>query len=463
MMAEKYKLQDIVNFAPKSKLNARDGASDGEYPFFTSSKTVVKRHENSQYKGTAIIIGTGGTANVHFSSLPFSTTSHCTVLYAKDENRVNIKYIYYFLISNIHILEQGFRGVGLRNLPKGYIENVEIPIPPIDHQKEIVTILDKIQLLINKRNESAENLDKLLLSTYLNMFGEKNSDFQNWNDVPISDYKKNTHRSVRTGPFGSSLKHEMFKESGNVLVLGIDNVVDNIFRLGKKRYLTNDEYTNFRNYTVHTRDVVITIMGTVGRSAVIPENIGLAINTKHLAAITVDDTKCNPYYLSFSIHSNPYVQYQLKARTRGAVMDGLNLSIIKQLKIKNAPIDLQNDFEKIYLKIQGYKDLLLDSKQQMEFLLKSLFQRSFRSKDVLDIKIELDTIINNIDINVPNIETISKDFIYLQSFIDRITSQEFDDMEQYEKSRLILLQLLKNESLKQEYNPVSKSIRLIQQ
>lgn len=345
------KFEDIFWFAPKSNIKAGDGLDKGRFPFYTSSQTLSKYYHTEQHFDEALIFGTGGSASIHFADVPFSTSTDCIVAICKDKN-INTKFVYYYLWGNIHILERGFKGAGLKHISKKYIQNIEIPIFDIDKQNKIVAILDKASVLVQKRQKTIDLLDELLRAQFLVMFGSKNPDFEKWEEIEIQEFTKKQKGAMRTGPFGSSLKHDEFTEAGDVAVLGIDNVVNNEFRWEKRRFITKDRYEeSFKQYTVFPRDVIITIMGTVGRSAVIPNDIPLSINTKHLACITLDEAKCNPYYLAYSIHSNPFIAFQMKARNRGAIMEGLNLGIIKTLKLKNAPINLQNRFEQLYSSI----------------------------------------------------------------------------------------------------------------
>jgi len=121
-------------------------------------------------------------------------------------------------------------------------------------------------------------------------------------------------------------------------------------------------------------------MGTIGRSAVIPDDISLAINTKHLAALTLNHGISNPLFLSFSMHSDPYILEQFRARSRGAIMSGLNLTIIKETKIRLPPITLQNQFAQHIEKIEQQKQQAQASLEKSETLFNSLLQRAFKGE-----------------------------------------------------------------------------------
>ncbi|HNW82367.1 MAG TPA: hypothetical protein PKG52_05675, partial [bacterium] len=135
--------------------------------------------------------------------------------------------------------------------------------------------------------------------------------------------------------------------------------------------------------------VIITIMGTTGRSAVIPENIPLSINTKHLAAITLNIKLANPIFLSYSVHSDPNVFRQLNNKNRGAIMNGLNLGLIKETKIRRPPVELQNQFAKIVNKVEVLKAKYQKSVEELENLYGSLSQRAFRGELSLNAELQI--------------------------------------------------------------------------
>src|SRR5690606_31635599 len=220
----------------------------------------------------------------------------------------------------------------------------------------------------------------------------------------------------------------------------------------ERRFITEEKYQKLKRYTVYPRDVIITIMGTIGRSAVIPDNIEKAINTKHLACISLDPKKCNPYYLAYSIHSNPFLHYQMKARDRGAIMSGLNLTIIKELKLKDAPIELQNEFEKIYHKVESQKDNLLSSKQDLENLFNSIAQRAFSGQVNIDEVVALESLLDEIDLNKDKNDIRDIATVYLRELVEKINERDFEDLIQYRKAKKVAFQLLESGDLTQRYN-----------
>jgi type I restriction enzyme, S subunit len=76
------------------------------------------------------------------------------------------------------------------------------------------------------------------------------------------------------------LHNSDFVDEGKVFVVGIDNVHDSGFKIGKDRRITLEKYRELKKYKLEPRDVLITIMGTVGRTCVFPEWVGEAICTK---------------------------------------------------------------------------------------------------------------------------------------------------------------------------------------
>ncbi len=287
-------------------------------------------------------------------------------------------FVYYCLKHHERQLKKLGVGTTFKEISKAKLEQFKIPIPGYEDQIKIATLLQKVETLIAKRKDSIALLDGLVKSTFLEMFGgEESSRYQLYELRKLAAERKG---SMRTGPFGSSLLHSEFKAEGEVKVLGIDNVVNNIFEEGKPRYISMDRFQDLKRYQVFPKDLLISIMGTNGRCAVVPENIPVAINTKHLAAISINPKMATPEFISKAILFDPNILSQLRRQTKGAVMGGLNLSIIKKLKINLPPLNLQNQFASSVEKIETLKIQTEQSLTELQNLYGALSQKAFKGE-----------------------------------------------------------------------------------
>lgn len=283
-----------------------------------------------------------------------------------------------FLQRKFDYLRQTTAGATIPHINKSALEGIKVPVFPLPDQIRIATLLSRAEALIEKRRESLRLLDELVKGVFLEMFGDVNA--SDWSQTKIERLASPRKGAMRTGPFGSSLLHSEFTENGEVRVLGIDNVVNNRFEISKPRFISFNKYETLKQYTVFPEDVLITIMGTNGRSAVVPEGIGLCINTKHLVAITLNKKIANPIFISYSICHDSKILMQLKKQTRGAIMSGLNLTIIKSLSISLPPISLQTQFANLVKRVETLKVKYQESLVELENLYGSLSGRAFRGE-----------------------------------------------------------------------------------
>ncbi len=268
----------------------------------------------------------------------------------------------------------GVGGSLLRARP-AYVAKISVPVPSLPEQQRIAKSLDKADALRVKRRAALTQLDELAQSIFLEMFGERVVVGSAMSSV--AGVASQIPGSIRTGPFGSQLLHSEFTDSG-IAVLGIDNAVNNEFRWGERRYISERKYQRLERYTVHPGDILITIMGTCGRCAIVPNDIPLAINTKHLCCITLNTSKCLPVFLHAYFLQHPIARRYLTRKAKGAIMSGLNMGIIKDLPVPLVPIEDQQEFARRVGAIEALKSQHRTALEQSDELFASLQQRAFQ-------------------------------------------------------------------------------------
>ena len=293
--------------------------------------------------------------------------NHAHVL--KPKEGLNVDYLCYSLM--FYDVTGLVNGATRQKLTQADMRKMEIPLPSLDEQRKIAAVLDKVSDLIAKRRQQLDKLDELIKAKFVEMFYNIDSN-TNWPVVTMADISTD----MRTGPFGSALHHDEFVETG-IFVLGIDNAVENKFSYNRMRYITEEKYEQLKRYTVRPGDIIITIMGTVGRSAVIPDNIPKAINTKHLACLTIDRSKAQPTFICSAFQMHPEIRQQLTGQAKGAIMDGLNLTIIKKIHFKLPPIEIQDKFVEFFNITEKTKTTISKSLEKLETLKKALMQEYF--------------------------------------------------------------------------------------
>lgn len=268
-------------------------------------------------------------------------------------------------------------GVNINNLRNEHLDGMTMPLPPLAEQRRIAEILNKADALRTKRRAALAQLDALTQSVFLDMFGDPQA--HSWLLSTVAEVAAQTDGAIRTGPFGSQLLHSEFTDEG-IAVLGIDNVVENEFRWAQRRYISEAKYRQLVRYTVKPGDVLITIMGTCGRCAIVPEDIPTAINTKHLCCITLDHTKCLPIFLHAYFLQHPIARRYLAKKAKGAIMDGLNMGIIKEMPIPLVPVALQEAFAAKLIALSQLKKMEECSEGECDALFNSLQHRAFRGE-----------------------------------------------------------------------------------
>ncbi|MEJ6469569.1 restriction endonuclease subunit S [Fusobacterium nucleatum] len=339
---EYIKIKDILEFKKKSKIKASEGLKIGKYNFYTSSREQNKFLDYYEYSNEALIIGTGGNANIHHSYGKFSVSTDCFVLENKDNKIFLVEYIYKYLLKNIHILENGFRGAGLKHISKVYLENIEIPIISIEKQKKLIKNLKNIDIFIDKNKQIKNELNFLNKSLFTRMFGDIKSNDKNWKSLEIKEVSNILTRG----------KTPKYTSLSNIFVINQACIYWDKIKYENIKFHIEEENLLF----LKNKDILInsTGTGTLGRMNIIKNIINEKFTVdSHVMLLRLKKEKASPVYF-INIFMREEYQKELILKCVNGSTNQIELSKEKfsKLKIPVPPIELQNKFAERVEKIE---------------------------------------------------------------------------------------------------------------
>jgi type I restriction enzyme S subunit len=145
----------------------------------------------------------------------------------------------------------------------------------------------------------------------------------------VSRLKHLTHGAT-SGPYGSSLTKAMYSQQG-FRVYGQQQAIAGDFTVGDY-YISERKFTELTRYEVFPGDVLVTVMGTIGRVAVVPKNVERGVINPRLVRYKAQHHKITPDFLRLSLLGE-HSQSRLALMSQGSTMEGLNMQILGELPI----------------------------------------------------------------------------------------------------------------------------------
>ena len=152
------KLGELCEFIKTGKNKPTDNKTGTLYPYYGTG-SITGYTDEYLYDGYYILTARNGTiGNCFLTEGKFFPSDHIFVIDIKD--KCLMKYVYYIL-SNNEKLDKLKTGVGIPNITKGTLENLIIPVPSLNKQKEIVEYCEYNDNLIKQLEKEIENNKQL--------------------------------------------------------------------------------------------------------------------------------------------------------------------------------------------------------------------------------------------------------------------------------------------------------------
>ncbi len=374
-------LGDFMNSLPKSTLPS--GASDesGYYNFYVCSDKIMKSFHKVM-SSPAVLFSTGGEASVHFASGHYS---YSTDVWATEfTGEICNEYVFRVLELNLKKINYaGFQGSGIKHLDKGFVKKFLFFLPPLSEQKKIASILTSVDEVIETTQRQIDKLQDLKIAT-MNELLTKGIGHIEFKDSELGRIPKSWEvkkleevcSKLKPGPFGSSITKSMYVEKG-YKVYGQEQVISGDAFFGNY-FIDKNKYLELSAFSVQADDVLISLVGTIGKCLIIPKGYEMGIINPRLILMRLNKL-CTSKFLQYLLSSKT-VQEQLQQTQQGGTMGVLSASVLKPLKLRIPPITEQENITEIFGSIDD-RIINLNSKlSQIQYLKKSLMQNLLTGK-----------------------------------------------------------------------------------
>jgi type I restriction enzyme, S subunit len=351
------------------KESNREGGSIPVY----GSNGIVGYHNRPLTLSETIIIGRKGSiGEIHYSKVPcwpIDTT------YYVDHTKMPCDFTWLFYILTSLDLTRLNKSAAIPGLNREDAYEQMIPFPPLPEQQRIAAILQKADRLRRLRRYTRQLSDGYLQSVFLEMFGDPVVNQKGWNFDYLAGFCR-PQNGIKAGPFGSSLKKEFYSKSG-YRIYGQEQVIGGNFIIGDY-YISKKLFEKeFIPYEVKPSDILISLVGTFGKTIIVPDGIEPGIINPRLLKISPSKEILNSVFLS-KLLQFPSVQKQLLNLSHGGTMGILNAGQLKEYRIICPPLPAQEEFAKHSGKYEDLNHKQLESERQSENLFQSLLQRAFQ-------------------------------------------------------------------------------------
>lgn len=356
---------------------------NGKVDLSTSDRYISEKEAYGKYKhflcddGDFIIASSGIKVEyidkkmgfVDETMLPLCMNTSTIRFKVLDENILRIRYFMYYLKSH-HFKEQLFRqitGSAQLNYGPSHLEKMIMPLIDLANQDEIINYLDRINHIINARQQQLQKLDELVKARFVEMFGDPVTNPHGFEKVTLSDLAE-----IKIGPFGSLLHKEDYIEGGHALV-NPSHIIDGKVSVDEKLTVSDDKFAELSAYHLQIGDVVMGRRGEMGRCAVVLDD-GLLCGTGSLLIRTKGEVTAD--YIQ-KIISFPSFKKTIEDMAVGQTMPNLNVPIVSGFQIIKPPMEVQSAYYKFVEQLDKSKVVVQKALDEAQLLFDSLMQKYF--------------------------------------------------------------------------------------
>ncbi len=284
-------------------------------------------------------------------------------------DKIDSKYLYFFLSSKTDYLNSLGRGATFKEVSKIIVENIEIPLPEIAEQKAIATCFEKLMLLIKMRKAELGELDKLVKSRFIELFGDPLIEDDRYPRVPLGSLAEvgSSKRIFEKEYVSEGIPFYRTKE---IVELSKGN------RITTELFITKERYDEIRSeYGVPQKgDLLISAVGTIGVIWIVDGKNDFYFKDGNLLRVSATE-KFVPEYLKHLLEA--LISAYKSEMSSGTAYAALTISALKEMMVYDVPHAEQEQFAAFVEQTDKSKLAVQKGLQELEILKKSLMQQYF--------------------------------------------------------------------------------------
>lgn len=356
-----------INWVTPAELN-----DDSDIIYESQRKITEKAVQESSLKpfpaGTVLLSSRAPIGKVAIAGVEMYCNQGFKNLICSD--KIFNRYLYHFLKNSTEYLNSLGRGATFKEISKSIVENIEIPLPPLDAQRRIAAVLDKVSGLIAKRREQLDKLDEFVQARFVEMFGDCKANPKGWETCCLDEIAE----------VGSSKRVfvEELKEKGIPFFRGTE-----IGALAEGRTVVPELFISPQHYkelcdmtgAPQKGDLLMPSICPDGRIWLVDTDVPFYFKDGRVLWVHRICDKFNPVFLLYTLKDRIMTDYDSIAS--GTTFAELKIFALKKCQVFMTPIELQKNFSAFISCTNKSKLTIQQSLDKMETLKKALMQEYF--------------------------------------------------------------------------------------
>ncbi len=331
------KIGDITKIRT-GKLDANAADENGQYPFFTCSKELLKINTYS-YDCECVLVAGNGDLNVKYYNGKFDAYQRTYIIEDDSDGLLFMPYLYFFMESYIDELRKQSIGGVIKYIKLKNLTDALIELPSIEVQRKIVNIISKSKEIVRRKENEFELLDELVRARFVEMFGDP---IENTYSFPILKLGE-LSELITKGASPSWQGYSYTEDSTQTLFVTSENVREGYMDFSSIKYVEDAFNEKQKRSMIQKGDYLINIVGaSIGRAAQF--NMDCKANMNQAAALVrIKDNTISDNYLLYYLNSDK-AQMMYNSMKSDTGRANLSLQDIANLEILVPDLTLQVKF-----------------------------------------------------------------------------------------------------------------------